>query len=52
MPIFRRRGVRTAGEIEAERYALKAIRGDFEPVYDKGPHQRADFEKAIHAIKA
>lgn len=30
MIIFRRRGVRTASEIDYERYALKAIRGDFE----------------------
>jgi hypothetical protein len=30
VPIFRRLGVRTAREISAERYALKALRGDFE----------------------
>ncbi|MEX0654941.1 MAG: hypothetical protein WD151_12525 [Phycisphaeraceae bacterium] len=29
VPLFRRMGVRTPREIEAERYALKAIRGDF-----------------------
>lgn len=29
MPLFRRRGVRTAREIARERYALKALRGDF-----------------------
>jgi len=29
LPILRRLGVRTAREIEAERYALKAARGDF-----------------------
>ena len=29
LPIFRRLGVRTAGEIARERYALKALRGDF-----------------------
>jgi hypothetical protein len=32
LPVFRRMGVRTAAEIESERYALKALRGDFEPV--------------------
>ncbi len=32
LPIFRRRGVRTASEIDYERYALKALRGDFERV--------------------
>ena len=30
IPVLRRLGVRTAGEIEEERYALKAIRGDFQ----------------------
>jgi hypothetical protein len=29
VPILRRLGVRTQQEIEAERYALKALRGDF-----------------------
>jgi hypothetical protein len=30
LPLLRRMGVRTQGEIEHERYALKALRGDFE----------------------
>src|SRR5690242_3338267 len=30
VPFFRNRGVRTASEIGHERYALKALRGDFE----------------------
>lgn len=29
LPVFRRLGIRTAREIERERYALKALRGDF-----------------------
>ena len=29
LPLFRRVGVRTAGEIAKERYAVKALRGDF-----------------------
>lgn len=29
LPVFRRLGVRTAGEIDEERAALKALRGDF-----------------------
>jgi hypothetical protein len=29
LPVFRRLGVRTADEINIERYALKALRGDF-----------------------
>ena len=34
LPIFRQAGVRTQGEIEAERHALKAIRGDFQGIHD------------------
>lgn len=34
VPLFRYLGVRTQPEIEQERYALKALRGDFEPLYD------------------
>lgn len=29
LPVFRRMGVRTASEIDYERYALKVLRGDF-----------------------
>jgi hypothetical protein len=29
LPLFRRVGVRTRNEIDRERYALKALRGDF-----------------------
>lgn len=32
IPVFRRLGVRTMREIERERYALKALRGDFDRV--------------------
>jgi phage tail tape-measure protein len=30
LPIFRRLGIRTAREIERERYAVKSLRGDFD----------------------
>lgn len=30
MPVFRRMGIRTASEIDYERYALKFLRGDFD----------------------
>jgi hypothetical protein len=36
IPVFRRLGVRTAREIERERYALKALRGDFDAVPPRG----------------
>lgn len=36
IPVFRRLGVRTQREIESERYALKALRGDFDQVPGEG----------------
>lgn len=42
VPVLRSLGFRTAGEIERERYALKAIRGDFDHLPEHGaPDQRA-----------
>lgn len=41
--IFRKRGIRTSKEIDQERYALKALRGDFshlESVPPASPHDR------------
>ena len=32
MPVFRRMGIRTRQEINREKYALKALRGDFDQV--------------------
>ena len=34
LPIFRKMGVRTRAEIDREKYALKALRGDFANVTD------------------
>ena len=34
LPVFRKMGFRTRAEIEKERYALKAIRGDFKYLLD------------------
>ena len=36
VPILRRQGVRTRREIDAEKYALKALRGDFSGVTSNG----------------
>ena len=36
LPIFRRLGIRMAAEIEAERQALKAVRGDYANVKAEG----------------
>lgn len=37
VPLFRRMGARTAKEIHREKYALKALRGDFERVVRTSP---------------
>jgi hypothetical protein len=34
LPVFRRMGFRTAAEIDRERFALKALRGDFDRISD------------------
>ena len=44
LPVFRRIGFRTQYEIERERYALKAVRGDFGT-----PADPADALRAVHA---
>jgi hypothetical protein len=43
LPLFRRSGVRTQNEIDRERYALKALRGDFStiPSADSAAAERA-----------
>lgn len=47
LAIFRRLGVRTAAEINQERYALKALRGDFGiPGNELGPQQALDAARA------
>ena len=51
MPVFRRLGVRTASEIEEERYALKALRGDFRGVSDGDGHDTALVGKALQAVR-
>lgn len=45
--IFRRLGFRTRTEIDQERYALKAVRGDFEGIEGNGDGERV--EKALSA---
>ena len=41
VPLFRRLGIRTSGEIEEERAALKMLRGDFRAVGRKPSVERA-----------
>jgi hypothetical protein len=51
LPILRRLGFRTASEIDAERYALKALRGDFRKI--PAPHGGVgtDVSEALHAVQ-
>ena len=50
VPAFRRLGVRTRKEIDAEKYALKAVRGDFD---DLPPANNGDtFRRARQAWEA
>lgn len=47
IPIIRRLGVRTTHEIEIERMALKALRGDFDEVADAPYQARAAVDAAV-----
>jgi hypothetical protein len=51
LPVFRRLGVRTAHEIEEERYALKALRGDFRDVAVGDGHDPARTVRALQAVR-
>jgi hypothetical protein len=50
VPLFRRLGVRTREEIEREKFALKALRGDFEEIDSLRRDEEA--EDAVEAAKA
>ena len=53
VPFFRRRGVRTATEIDRERYALKLLRGDFDRAEDRLVGNRPSVaERAAAALQA
>lgn len=54
VPVFRRMGVRTAGEIAEERYALKALRGDFDAVVverTSAPGANAETHRVLQAVR-
>ena len=50
LPVFRRFGYRTQSEIEEERYALKAVRGDFEQVQGGVGRGAARADQALRAV--
>lgn len=49
VPVFRRMGIRTASEIDYERYALKFLRGDFDHL--KSDQPEADAHRLVEAMK-
>ncbi|MHB1560014.1 MAG: hypothetical protein ACYC61_21390 [Isosphaeraceae bacterium] len=52
VPVFRRLGFRTAAEIDEERYALKALRGDFREVGETARSgDRAIVGRALDAVR-
>jgi len=51
MPILRRLGFRTEAEINQERYALKALRGDFQRVRNKQNPSSKTVYRAIDAVR-
>lgn len=50
VPLFRHLGIRTASEIDSERYALKALRGDFRSLSDTdgGRSSTSEAMEAVH----
>jgi hypothetical protein len=51
MSLFRRLGFRTQSEIECERYALKALRGDFQEIQAPAARETQDFDKVLDAVE-
>lgn len=52
VPVFRRLGVRTADEIGRERYALKALRGDFDRLSSHRAGDGDALARGWHALEA
>src|SRR5581483_9600968 len=50
VPLFRRLGFRTQAEIDEEKYALKALRGDFKDVSREATG--ASPQRALQAVRA
>ncbi len=51
LPVFRRWGFRTQPEIDYERYALKAIRGDFKQLADTDSDKEVSAEETVAAMR-
>jgi hypothetical protein len=52
LPFFRRLGTRTMAEIEAERYALKVLRGDFQDLAHQGNGSEQTAERTRNLLQA
>lgn len=53
VPVFRRMGIRTTNEIQQERHALKALRGDYRGVPEiADQHNGANVAQVTHAFEA
>ncbi len=52
VPVLRQLGVRTRGEIDREKYALKVLRGDFEKLRDEAAGQILNIRKLMAAVEA
>lgn len=52
VPLFRRLGIRTQPEIERERYALKALRGDFQEISPMADGTTMMVQRAVEAVRA
>lgn len=51
VPLFRKMGIRTQTEIEAERYALKALRGDFRKAGEEADTPRR-IQRTLEVVSA
>ncbi len=51
LPVFRRLGFRTQSEIEQERYALKALRGDFKGLGTSRTRTVSGVEEVLEAVQ-
>jgi hypothetical protein len=52
VPVLRRLGMRTSTEIDYERYALKALRGDFQHLEIPKPTNGEIIDKTVQAVRA
>jgi hypothetical protein len=52
IPLMRRLGIRTREEIDREKYALKALRGDFDTLPIPGASEAEKMPRAVEALEA